>query len=600
MPSSQVASIEKNPRMESVLSKFGISDVVCGGRIILMPQPLAQQDGDAWPFDGRIGRLRYFALAVMAATGAVAADLVQLVLPFPLTAQENNIGVGMEDENPDRAPIAYPVLFGNVLTHVVAALCATAGIARARSDSLDIVWPVPFSSKGSFVLSDFASTSGKAVDNLTEDCEGFLKLGLLARMLQVLLGALKVEPFSTSPSTWIPVMMSTIHSETTLMPSERRWLLSCLKLLATAESNDIDEESDLPTTESPSLKDLHEACALTASAAVSFLSDGATIMQVLVPGVMAKYASSRLCTSPRPSMTCIDSLEHMLHFLMLEPVDAMIESQRFKQVAASWFSAACAYAKAGKEDQRNPELRSRLFRSQGFRVLDWPSAGLLDDTFKCTVKANMDLVKAKGQAEHFPQDDMVSVTWQLEPVPLQSPKASTVDVVRSAMSPSLLSFITKKNVSLLGGFSPETRQAKRDDHPRVRMIPISYTDLYAELGTLMPECEQTAVCLICGEVLNAGGKGECTQHSYKCGAGSGMFFLLQECSGLIVHKKNAAYIHSPYVDSHGETPQYRGRPLNLDLDRYELLREVWFSHGVRQKVVAERASARQVILNDFY
>ena len=116
----------------------------------------------------------------------------------------------------------------------------------------------------------------------------------------------------------------------------------------------------------------------------------------------------------------------------------------------------------------------------------------------------------------------------------------------------------------------------------------------------MPDCEQTAVCLICGEVLNASGKGECTRHSFKCGAGAGMFFLLQECSGLIMHKTKAAYIHSPYVDSHGETPQYRGRPLNLDLDRYEHLRELWYSHGVRQKVVAERVGTRQMIVPEFY
>ncbi len=100
--------------------------------------------------------------------------------------------------------------------------------------------------------------------------------------------------------------------------------------------------------------------------------------------------------------------------------------------------------------------------------------------------------------------------------------------------------------------------------------------------------------------MNAAGKGECTKHSFMCGAGMGMFFLLQECSGLIMHNGKAAYIHSPYVDSHGETPQYRGRPLNLDLDRYEILREMWFGHSVRQKVVAERATARQVIISDFY
>ena len=79
-----------------------------------------------------------------------------------------------------------------------------------------------------------------------------------------------------------------------------------------------------------------------------------------------------------------------------------------------------------------------------------------------------------------------------------------------------------------------------------------------------------------------------------------MFFLLQECAGLIMHNGKAAYIHSPFVDSHGETPQYRGRPLNLDLDRYNHLHEVWSGHSVRQQVVAERGGSRQVIVPDFY
>jgi hypothetical protein len=79
-----------------------------------------------------------------------------------------------------------------------------------------------------------------------------------------------------------------------------------------------------------------------------------------------------------------------------------------------------------------------------------------------------------------------------------------------------------------------------------------------------------------------------------------MFFLLQECAGLVMHNGKAAYIHSPYVDSHGETPQYRGRPLNLDLDRYDHLREVWSGHSIRQQVLAERESSRQIIVDGFY
>ncbi len=101
-------------------------------------------------------------------------------------------------------------------------------------------------------------------------------------------------------------------------------------------------------------------------------------------------------------------------------------------------------------------------------------------------------------------------------------------------------------------------------------------------------------------MLDASGKGECTKHAFKCGGGAGIFFLLQECVGLIIHGVKAAYIHSPYVDSHGETPQYRGRPLNLDADRYSLLQMLWSGHGVREKVVAERGTTRQVIIPNFY
>lgn len=58
-----------------------------------------------------------------------------------------------------------------------------------------------------------------------------------------------------------------------------------------------------------------------------------------------------------------------------------------------------------------------------------------------------------------------------------------------------------------------------------------------------------------------------------------------------MHGHKAAYVHSPYVDSHGETPQYRGRPLNLDLNRYEILKEMWVGHLVRERVITERVSS---------
>ena len=623
MPSSQVASLAQDSSVEAVLSRFGISGVVCDGRMIVMPEPSVEDDGGVRPFDGRVGRLRYFALTVMAAAGAVAADLVQLVLPFPLIVHPQADAAGMEVENPDRAPIAYPVLLGNVLTHVVAALCATCGRARARSDSLDVVWQPPFSPKGSFVFSDLSnnssstsSSNGKTIDALTEDCEGFVKLGLLARMLQVLLGKLAADPSHfANPRAWIVARSNMVRSDAGLPAAEKKWILSCLKLVEISIVREDSSAMEETQSEPPSLKDLRDTCSLTASAAVSFLADAGAILQVLVPGIMAKYAGGRssdpsVVVGNDSSKTCVDSLQQMMDYLRLESVDAMLESHLVRDVVANWFDAACRHAKAARvEDGMEASLRSRLYRTQGFRIFDWPSAGTMDEASDYMTKgvSLKDSSKTTQQesAEHQPHDDVTpSPSVQLESVPSQIVQASTADVVRTAAAPTLLTFNSKKSVPLLGGFSPDAAlvqsSTKGVDRPRVLVIPTSYTDLYAELGSLMPDCEQTAVCLICGEVLNAGGRGECTRHSYKCGAGAGMFFLLQECSGLILHKNKAAYVHSPYVDSHGETPQYRGRPLNLDLDRYEHLREVWFSHGVRQKVVAERVSSRQVILPDFY
>ena len=96
------------------------------------------------------------------------------------------------------------------------------------------------------------------------------------------------------------------------------------------------------------------------------------------------------------------------------------------------------------------------------------------------------------------------------------------------------------------------------------------------------------------------GKGQCTKHALKCGGGCGIFFLLQECKTLIIHNKRAAYVHSPFVDTHGETGEYRGKPLNLNIDRYSVLQELWFGHLVRQKVISERETSRQFILNNYY
>lgn len=606
--SSEKAGLRQDSSTDSVLSKFGISGLACDGKLVILPRPSPEEDDGSQPFDGRLGKLRYLALAAMAAAGAVASDLVQLVLPFPVKTKEIEHSAMMDVENPLRAPIAYPLLFGHVLTHVVAAMCASCGRGRAHSDALDLVWSVPFSgNRGSFSLPD-DYLGDSPIDTVTEDCEGFFKLGLLARILQVLLSRLRVHRNALAV---FRSLYAELESDGT---PDCTWIRTCCKLLEVALSEDALDAEGEPSEpfRSPGAELFRDACSAALSSASNFLADAGVILQVLVPGVMARYqADSEPTPSPRQDdSSSRASFERLRLFFRMEPIDEMLDSPLVQKIVSHWYETARRHGEGAisadeSETVIAKDLRSRLFRTQGFRNLDWPSAGFTEGIEgKATASKDRKETKkasAAESAERQPHDDMPAA-MEIESIQPPSTQTSTfAELVHAQSDPALVTFSSKKTVPLLGGFSSDTIiSAKAASRPRVAVIPTSYTDLYAELGSLLPDCEQTAVCLICGAVLNAGGKGECTKHSYKCGAGAGMFFLLQECSGLIMHKSKAAYIHSPYVDSHGETPQFRGRPLNLDLVRYEHLREIWLGHAIRQTVVAERGSSRQVILPDFY
>jgi hypothetical protein len=525
----------------------------------------------------------------MAAAGAVADDLTQLVISFPHQAKERD-PVGLTTEFPERSPIAYPVLFGNVLTHITAALCATCGRARARSDSLDVSGPISHATEG---------TASRVIDDMVADCEGFMKLGLLARILQVLLGNLGISPLAMDTRPILVNLQSLVKSQGSFSSSELSFLKSCVNLLEIASLSRCQSSSQSVNSPEISFDLFRESCDLAASSATTLLVNMGTIMQILVPGIVLRYENAgNSCFEDNAASNFTIFEKTMCHF-NFETLDIMIQSLLTQKVIAFWFDEASCFArKSYSQDDVQASLRSLLYHSQGFRVLDWPTPSVLDIYDAGRLMSNKHSDKIIFAAE--PQDDAMSTNVNIERIHSGVRQSSTADILRKEASPALLTFNSKKTVSLLGGYSPDLLHGKGNIRPRVLVLPTSYTDLYAELGTLLPDCEQTAVCLICGEVLDASGKGECTRHSYKCGAGSGVFFLLQECSGLIMHKSKAAYIQSPYVDSHGETPQFRGRPLNLDMDRYEHLREVWFSHEVRQKVVAERGSSRQIILPDFY
>ena len=601
---SETASSRSESGMDSILSKFGIDGITCGGGLIVMPRPVMGKDNGLQPFDGRLGKLRYLGLALVAAAGAVSADLVQLAIAFPTEGdvlEGRNNEATVDQEKNGRAPISYPILLGNVLTHVVAAMCAACGRGRALSDSLDLAWS-PLSGSGSFVSSEDLSIR-KSVDSVVEDCEGFMKLGVLARVLQVLLSRLRSPAFGfPCPNAMLTMMQEYVRRSASSEGSENVvWRTSCGRLLMAAFSGQEDYNAALTIDVMlPTFEQIDQACESALSAACSFLIDAGTIIQVLVPSVVWRYGNMlEFPASTNDQVTPHVLYEKLCSHFMFEPMRDMVSSPLTLEIVSNWYKTAvhqgrlAAGGLVGTSSGRSA-LWARLYRTQGFREFDWPSPGESEKS----QHVHSPKEKATGKIATAEQPEDGPNAMQIEKLVSRASAVSTSELVSERKPPPLVAYTSKKTIPLLGGFAADL--SRPNPRPRVLRMPVAYTDLYAELGSLMPECEQIAVCLVCGEVLNAGGKGECTRHAYKCGAGAGIFFLLQECSGLILHRSKAAYIHSPYVDSHGETPQHRGRPLNLDLDRYEHLREIWYSHSVRQHVIAERGSSRQVILNDFY
>eukprot|EP00934_Nitzschia_sp_Nitz4_P008391 Nitzschia sp. Nitz4//scaffold194_size40385//22916//30332//NITZ4_007530-RA/size40385-processed-gene-0.16-mRNA-1//-1//CDS//3329540334//8381//frame0 len=594
--SSNGASAQREENnIDLIFSKFGISGICCNGTLAVLPRPEATEDDGTQPFSGRLGRLRYLGLAVMSAAGAVAADLVQLVLPFPLDTHDVHIG-NPGELKPRRCPIVYPLLYGHVLTHVVAALCASCGRARARSDSLELVWPVPFSSRGSFVSSDGLSAK-KNLDSVVEDAEGFMRLGFLARVLQVLLGKIDMEGLNNIPALATEsLIMKSLQALRTKGTAETdmcyQWRLFCIKLLemafgSHAAMGTVPENAHVETAVLDRFK---EGCMLAADAACTYLSSLGVILQLLLPGVVTRYTISDLETTleSMQSDSALATLEKLRDFFCMESFAELLEGGVVGEVVAYWYSSARKHIPQSSDAATGTSAAvcSQLCRTQGFRVFDWP----MDSSQYMASDRSL-----KGPPSASPNQPGKEGSMEVDPLPQIEDHESSPDHRKVSAIPA--PFASKKSVPLIGGY---VSGVIADGRPRLEMIPTSYTDLYAELGQLLPDSEQTAVCLVCGEVLNAGGNGECTSHSYRCGAGTGLFFLLQECAGLIMHNSKAAYIHSPFVDSHGETPQYRGRPLNLDLDRYAHLQEVWCGHAVRQQVVAERGGSRQIIVTGFY
>lgn len=571
----QQADDSSNFEAKSALfSKFGLADIL-HDILVLLPDAMPDQDEGSQLFNGRIGKLRYFALSIMVATSAVSREIAQLALAFPV--EESSCG---EDHCIPRAPIVFPILNGHVLTHVVAAMCATCGRARARND---------FDSGSESFYEGSPVLGHSAADSVLSDCQSFIRLGFLARTLQVLLGV-HSEAIGTGSSD-LSDLKATVQKSLCRLDrlADHSWEQQCLLLLKAALDLKIQEpprHHRSAEAVDETISRLSEACRAAEDAALSFLCDSSLILQVLCPGASTWIRQRSVATFDRDSTdTASDTLSKIMALLGIESISEMIESPLVIQVLRSWYHQS---ASSDGAEETTPAMKGGLGNvipspiakgleiSRHYRNLDWPCCAGVPT--QAAVNDSAVAGSSEATARHTPNN-------------VEDGNGASRNPARKGPS-----FSKKKLLPLFGSSCP----FPPDYGPRIDMLPSSYTDLYARLGSLCPDFEQTAVCLVCGSVLNAAGKGECTKHAQKCGGGAGIFFLLQECNGLMLHGSKAAYIHSPYVDSHGETPHYRGRPLNLDMERYRILEELWTSHALRAQVIAQRGSSRQVIIANFY
>uniref|UniRef100_A0A4W3IXI8 E3 ubiquitin-protein ligase n=1 Tax=Callorhinchus milii TaxID=7868 RepID=A0A4W3IXI8_CALMI len=96
-----------------------------------------------------------------------------------------------------------------------------------------------------------------------------------------------------------------------------------------------------------------------------------------------------------------------------------------------------------------------------------------------------------------------------------------------------------------------------------------------------------ALCLVCGTFVCLKGHCckqqsycECVLHSQNCGAGTGIFLLINASVIIIIRGHRFCLWGSLYLDAHGEEDRdlRRGKPLYLCKERYKVLEQQWIAH----------------------
>lgn len=433
---------------KALLSKFGISGVELSSGVVMLPDSHTSADGDSQPFDGRMGKLRYLGLALMAATSPVCREVMQLCMSFPLQSNADPFDFDAhirETEEKERAPIVYPILCGHVLTHTTSALCAIAGQARTQSDFPEMI-----------------AENGLRVRNVIHESQKIVQIGLIARIIQVILAHLRMAIVgnlsapkcnSKMDRTWEEKILSAvleIEKELNIDKSsdEYTWKLSCLMMIKASMpgiEGQLESSLAMNCSERADLKNhVINGIEVAKGAAIEFLRDISVIMQILTPNIFSKNSTLQE-TKMRSELTPTVVLKSLLtiHDFDFDMIANSLKSELLIEVIANW------YVDASQKKEGYPNRIGLDFPEFFFRGMDWP----------------------------------------------QTPFGDRFDRKSSSMMPSTA-------LPLLGGYKSTTRLMQEGSLCQIAWLPKSYTDLYAELGSVCPDSDQTALCLVCGQVSN--------------------------------------------------------------------------------------------------
>uniref|UniRef100_A0A8D0C5S4 E3 ubiquitin-protein ligase n=1 Tax=Salvator merianae TaxID=96440 RepID=A0A8D0C5S4_SALMN len=162
---------------------------------------------------------------------------------------------------------------------------------------------------------------------------------------------------------------------------------------------------------------------------------------------------------------------------------------------------------------------------------------------------------------------------------------SAFDIISQWCS-ELVSFADKHPTQIL------LIQEPKWDLPRLLQLPENYNTIFqyyhrksCSVCSKVPK--DPAVCLVCGTFVCLKGLCckqqsycECVLHSQNCGAGTGIFLLINASVIIIIRGHRFCLWGSVYLDVHGEEDRdlRRGKPLYICKERYKVLEQQWVSH----------------------